>query len=77
MAAPDNQQLQVAARALESNKLLPLILERRRKHLYKAWLIAQTPDKREQLWIAHQQTDELARAVKNAVREYIGDDARG
>lgn len=55
---------------LAANRLLPLILEQRRKHLFESWQIAGYTEKREELWYALRELDALAGAINDAIREY-------
>jgi hypothetical protein len=60
------------ATALAANRLLPMILEKRRDHIYTTWRQANDPVLREQQWHALRQLDELAGAIEDGVREYGG-----
>ena len=66
------QELQTEAQALARNKLLPMILARRQNDLFEAWKIAHDLQKREVLWIAFRESDSLAGAIENAIREHGG-----
>lgn len=68
----NKQELKDQARRLAANRLLPMVLEQRRNTLIETWQRTPTVEKREELWHALRQLDELAGAIDNAIREHGG-----